>query len=154
MKTHSLLLFLLLFISCTSQDDDPEMEKEEEIEEGIPGDYIGTWDDNIYTSFPISTKVTEGRTDFYQGPFFYSQNGSFTPCCMDSEDNGSISFEVKGDSILNFRYDQVLQFYMGGCPGDYRGSGIINSSGWLLIDFTGDDCDGTHTGGRIVLRKT
>ena len=72
---------------------------------------------------------------------------------MDSGDNGQISFEVKGDSIVDFIYNQDLQFYMDGCPGTYTGSGIINSIGWLLIDFTGDDCDGTHVGGKIVLRK-
>ena len=129
----------------------PIPEEEEEIT--IEGDYTGPWDDNIYTAFPISARISEQRTNHYGGPFFYSQNGSFVPCCQDSDDNGSITFEVKEDSILNFQYDQDLQFYMGGCPGIYTGSGIINSQGWLLIDFTGDDCDGTHTGGKIVFRK-
>ncbi|NNF34469.1 MAG: hypothetical protein HKN68_10195 [Saprospiraceae bacterium] len=155
MKKLIICLLAIQFMACSNEDTGPiEMEEEEEeMEITIDGDYTGTWDDNIYTSFPISAKISESRKDFYSGPFFYSQNGSFVPCCMDTGDNGSISFEVKGDSIINFQYDQDLQFYMGGCPGLYKGSGTINSNGWLLIDFTGDDCDGTHVGGKIVLRK-
>jgi hypothetical protein len=151
-KNLLLLLFILFIVASCSDETKMEQEKEEE-EISIAGDYTGTWDDNIYTAFPISAKLSESRTNHYNGPFFYSQNGSFVPCCMDSGNNGQISFEVKGDSIINFIYNQNLQFYMGGCPGIYTGSGTINDSGWLLIDFTGDDCDGTHMGGKIVLRK-
>ncbi len=144
-------------MACSSEDPDSnemeEMEEEMEMEMTIDGDYTGTWNDNIYSNFPISARLSEGRKDFFSGPFFYSQNGSFVPCCMDANDNGKIFFEVKGDSIINFRYDQQLEFYMNGCPGTYTGSGIINSSGRLIIDFAGDDCDGTHTGGKIILMK-
>lgn len=156
MKNPYFILFLsLLIISCSSEEpDDPMVPDEDDMqEEGIPGDYIGTWDDNIYTNFPISARIMEAGTDRYSGPFFYSQGGSFVPCCMDSDNNGTISFKVEGDSIKNFIYDQQLEFYMGGCPGIYRGDGTIGSNGWLLINFEGDDCDGSHEGGKIVLRK-
>ncbi len=148
-----ILLLSLICFSCSSSEDDQQPLPEEEEEMTLEGDYTGSWDDNIYTSFPISARLSEPRENFFSGPFFYSQNGSFVPCCQDAENNGIISFEVKGDSIVNFIYNQQLVFYMGGCPGTYRGKGIINAQGWLLIDFTGDDCDGTHTGGKIVLRK-
>ena len=153
LKYLTILLLMLFIVACSSENEEEPVPEEEEEEITIEGDYTGTWDDNIYTSFPISARITEQRPNHYGGPFFYSQNGSFVPCCQDPDDNGSIIFEVKGDSILNFVYDQDLQFYMGGCPGTYNGSGIINQQGWLLIDFSGDDCDGTHTGGKIVLRK-
>lgn len=152
-NTFNFIFFLILLVSCSSEEIVEEPEAKEEPKEEIAGDYTGTWDDNIYTSFPISAKLTEGRINFFSGPFFYSQNGAFVPCCMDTGDNGRISFEVKEESILNFIYDQKLLFYMDGCPGKYTGSGVINSNGWLQIDFSGDDCDGIHTGGKIVLRK-
>ena len=154
MKTLYFTLIMLLFVACSEDVENPDL-NEEEMEESslVEGDYTGTWDDNLYTNFPISAKINKIREGLFRGPFFYSQNGSFTPCCSDAENNGHITFEVEGDSILNFNYDQSLQFYMGGCPGKYTGSGIINSNGWLLIDFGGEDCDGIHTGGKIVLRK-
>lgn len=147
-----ILLLSFIVVSCSSENEEEEPIPEEE-ELTLDGDYTGTWDDNIYTSFPISARLSMPIDDFLSGPFFYSQDGSFVPCCQDAEDNGKISFEIKGDSIVNFIYNQQLQFYMGGCPGTYTGSGTINSQGWLLIDFSGDDCDGTHTGGKIILRK-
>ncbi|WP_235297326.1 hypothetical protein [Portibacter marinus] len=129
-----------------------EIPKEDPFE--VKGNYIGSWDDNIYTNFPISAEIKSTGSDKFSGPFYYSQLGPYIPCCMDSGDNGTISFEIKGDSVIHFVYNQDLQFYMGGCPGTYEGSGLWNEKlGILSIDFTGEDCDGTHTGGKIILRN-
>ena len=148
--TILLLNFVLLVLSCSDSEEQEDPAPEEEVT--LEGNYIGTWDDNIYTNFPISTILTQNPSGGYTGPFFYSQLGSFTPCCNDAENNGTISFDVEGDSILNFRYNQRLEFFMGGCPGLYTGKGILIGT-TLNISFTGNDCEGEHTGGRIVLRK-
>lgn len=145
------LMSTMLVLSC-SEDGGSEEEPTPDQEVSLEGNFVGTWDDNIYMSFPISTILSRNPSGGYTGPFFYSQNGSFTPCCNDAENNGSISFTIEGDSILDFRYNQRLEFFMGGCPGLYTGKGIVTGN-TLNISFTGNDCEGEHTGGRIVLRK-
>lgn len=150
---HSIVLILFCLVltqSCSNEGDVEESGPEEEV--GLGGNYVGTWNDNIYTDFPISTILTSNPSGGYTGPFFYSQNGNFTPCCNDVENNGTISFTIEGDSILDFRYNQRLEFFMDGCPGLYTGKGTI-SGNTLNISFIGNDCEGEHTGGRIVLRK-
>lgn len=59
-NTFNFIFFLILLVSCSSE----EMVEEPEPKEEIAGDYTGTWDDNIYTSFPISAKLSEGRINF------------------------------------------------------------------------------------------
>lgn len=116
----------------------------------LQGKYVGTWDDNIYTSFGISAdlRFASGRLS---GPFYYTNN--FAPCCG-GPDDGKISVEIVNDNIINsFRYDQVLITFMNGCNGTYTGIGDIKNHTNLVINFTGDDCEGPHTGGRILLKK-
>ena len=147
-----LILLGMVLMACSSDGDDNGPMPEEEEEFTLEGNYTGTWNDNIYTNFPISAILSNPSGSNYSGPFFYSQNGSFVPCCNDTENNGTISFTISGDSILNFRYNQNLEFFMGGCPGVYTGKGTISGT-TLNIDFSGNDCEGEHTGGKIVLRK-
>ena len=150
--TVVLCAFCFTAILSCSDDEEEEEEPPRAEEVTLEGNFTGLWNDNIYTDFPISTRLTRTPTGGYTGPFFYSQNGNFTPCCNDMDDNGSISFTIEGDSILNFRYNQKLEFFMNGCPGLYTGKGVVNGT-TLNISFTGNDCEGEHTGGRIVLRK-
>lgn len=152
MKKITVLILIIPLFSC-DKETEPDTQPEPTVFE-VEGDYIGTWDDNFYSGFPISTKLSKRGTDLYAGPFFYSSVGPYLPCCNDSGDNGRISFEISGDSVINFRYIQDLQFYMGGCPGNYIGSGLWDDElGLLTINFTGDDCDGSHMDGVILLRN-
>ncbi len=115
----------------------------------INGEYIGLWNDNLYTDFGISAVIT-GSGSTFRGDFYYTSN--FTSCCGGQTD-GSISFQVVDGEILSFRYNQDLIDFMGGCPGLYNGSGEVVNDFDLLIDFEGEDCEGPHTGGKISLRK-
>jgi len=116
----------------------------------LQGKYVGTWDDNIYTSFGISADL-RFSSGMLSGPFYYTNN--FTSCCG-GQDDGRILVEIVNDSIIdNFRYDQVLITFMNGCDGTYTGQGDIMNYTNLVINFSGDDCEGPHTGGRIFLRK-
>lgn len=118
----------------------------------LNGKYRGTWNDNIYSNFGI-TAVISSSSDFFSGPFYYS-NGlpDFSPCCGGSDD-GSISFTLEDQKVSNFIYNQDLLTYMGGCPGTYEGTGTLRDIVTLSINFTGNDCDGTHTGGKIELAR-
>ncbi|MEZ4974895.1 MAG: hypothetical protein R2820_16430, partial [Cyclobacteriaceae bacterium] len=114
------------------------------------GDYLGKWNDNIYTDFPVTAKITNVNNNFASGRFFYS--GSFGACCG-GPDDGAISFQIDDEAITNFRYDQNLPNYMGGCPGEYNGSGIVEDFSQLQISFSGTDCDGAHSGGKMILSR-
>lgn len=116
----------------------------------LEGGYKGTWDDNFYTNFPISARIDNSTDTEISGPFYYTSN--FRACCG-GRDDGSIVLTLDGNNITVFRYDQDLLTYMGGCIGTYTGSGKIVDFRSFQIDFTGSDCDGAHTGGRISLTK-
>ena len=115
----------------------------------LSGNYRGTWDDNLYSNFPITARLTFFG-DNGSGPFFYT--GGFTSCCGGNDD-GDISLKITGTTINTFIYNQDLIDFMGGCPGNYSGEGNFTFPFTFSIDFTGNDCEGPHTGGKIVLRK-
>ena len=116
----------------------------------LDGRYIGTWDDNLYTNFGISAdlKIDQG---ILSGPFYYS--AGFVACCGGSND-GHIRLQIDGQAITSFVYNQSLEAFMGGfCSGKYEGEGKIVDLINLHIDFTGDDCEGPHTDGKIILTR-
>ena len=116
----------------------------------LAGQFIGTWDDNIYTNFGITTELSLDGS-FLRGPFWYSNN--FTSCCG-GENDGAIILKLEDTQITSFTYNQRLVSFMGGaCDGIYTGEGQIENFTDLVISFTGDDCEGPHTNGRIRLRK-
>lgn len=116
----------------------------------LNGGYSGTWNDNIYTNFAITADLTFSE-GVLKGPFYYTN--TFFSCCGGSND-GSIEIVIGNDGNVRFSYDQMLvQFMGGGCDGDYSGKGIQDTDTSFRIDFTGDDCEGAHTNGRIVLTK-
>ena len=116
----------------------------------LTGKYIGSWDDNIYTGFGISADLTfTGIT--LSGPFWYSSN--YTSCCGGQND-GRIILKLADNQITSFIYNQNLVSFMGGvCNGKYDGDGQIENFTTLAVNFTGNDCEGPHTGGRIKLTK-
>lgn len=115
----------------------------------LAGRYTGLWNDNIYSDFAISAVITQTGNN-YRGAFYYS--GSFTPCCG-GDDDGTIIFQVDGNNIPEFQYDQDLPEFMGGCPGLYDGSGRINSVTSFSVNFEGEDCEGPHTNGTIRFNR-
>jgi hypothetical protein len=115
------------------------------------GRYSGTWDDNIYSDFGISTVLTD-RGNSVSGSFYYSSN--YIACCG-GPDDGMITLRFdESNNITSFIYNQTLDSFMGGaCPGTYSGAGIVTDFINLQIDFEGDDCEGPHTGGKIKLKR-
>lgn len=116
----------------------------------LEGRYTGLWNDNLYTDFAISAELTfeDGKLS---GDFFYS--GIFSPCCGGVND-GIITLEIEDNVILEFIYDQELDSFMGGeCLGMYNGTGFVEDFNVLKISYEGNDCEGIHSGGSIVLNK-
>ncbi|MGE0590067.1 MAG: hypothetical protein AB7O48_15925 [Cyclobacteriaceae bacterium] len=114
------------------------------------GRYRGLWSDNIYTNFGISADLKPLAENSVSGSFYYSRE--FKPCCGGSDD-GIVTLTATEQSSIQFIYDQNLLTFMGGCPGQYTGSGEIVDFVKLEINFSGNDCEGPHTGGKIVLNR-
>lgn len=119
----------------------------------LNGDYQGTWRDQLYSEFVVSAKIrlslSGGRAG---GEFFYRAN--FESCC-EGTDDGSISFTLKEDgSLEDFRYlQEVVNFNGGPCDGTYTGSGEVKDYTTLVFEFTGEDCEGPHGEGQLILKK-
>ncbi|MEQ9423215.1 MAG: hypothetical protein RJQ09_02265 [Cyclobacteriaceae bacterium] len=147
-------LCLLLMMSCG--DDEPTDQQPDEVPETtLDGIWSGTFTDNIYPSgtFPFTIDVAFVNANTLRGPFYYS--GSTVSCC-NSQDDGEITIEFDGDVVTKLTMNQDLPFFMGGCPGFYRGSGIIKRINEFIsmdLDFEGEDCEGIHVGGKLLLSK-
>ena len=126
----------------------------------LAGKYSGTWNDNLYTDFAVSLILEEDINNEYEGTFYYT--GGFRSCCNGSGANdGSIELSADFDSITRFYFDQFLSSFVGvngttyqNCGGAYEGSGSINfRTHEFEIHFTGEDCEGVHTDGTLLLRR-
>lgn len=151
------LIFVLLFISFLSScsSDDEVVDVEEDPPFTFAGNWLGNWSDSLFPILSVSARVQELGANRYSGSFYWDNMGlgPYVPCCGGAVDDGKISFETKGDSVINFKYIQDAPNYMGGCPGVYTGSGFLNKeTNRLTISFQGDDCDGFHGNGRIIWR--
>lgn len=147
----SLVVFAFIFLMSACSKDKEVVEPAEAQFEYV-GNWLGNWSDNLFQNIPVSVKVRETSTNAYLGDFFINNSGNaaYTPAYGTIND-GRITFETKGDSVLNFVYLQDAPTYKNGCPGTYKGSGIINRTlNRLVIDFTGNDCDGFHEDGKMI----
>lgn len=135
-------LFLGLFI-CNSCSSSQEMEPAPEVRVLTGGDYKGTWNSSTairtFSNYPISAKITEVSAGKFEGSFFVTN--SFVSCCGGTND-GTIRFTSTGDAIADFTWDDTIV----GCNGVFNGSGTITAKDKFRVDFTGNDCDGSHTG--------
>lgn len=141
-----LFILICLFITNCEKATDPEEEEEiEEMFEGHEGKYPGGWtsttESTSFTDYPVSGIFRYANPDQTRmsGEFFAT--GNFKSCC-DKEDDGKMTFDIEDDSIKNFYFDDKIV----DCTGVFRGSGKIAANGDLVIDFTGNDCDGNHVG--------
>ena len=150
-KPTLLLVFIFMLNACSGEE---AVEAPTETPFAFVGNWLGTWSDNLFQGIPVSTKVRTIGTDSYQGDFFYNNNGNepYTAAFGGTTD-GRMTFETKGDSVLNFVFIQNTPDYKNGCPGTYKGSGAIDKNlNRLIISFTGDDCDGFHDDGKIIFK--
>lgn len=154
-RTIFFLLFPLIICLSCSDDDGPEEEPKEENEITLEGDYIGTWNSNTdmditYTDFGISAKFVFENTakTSLKGEFFATT--SFSSCCDSGDNDGTMFLDLDGDSISAFSFNDIIT----DCTGTFSGSGSITSKNpyTLQIEFTGNDCDGNHTGQLIFKR--
>lgn len=145
---------VLLFSSISCSDSEGLPLEEPEPRFNFEGMWLGSWSDSLFPALSVSAIVQKLSADGYSGSFFYRQNtpGPYMPCCGGATD-GVMSFETKGDSVINFVYRQDAPNYKGGCPGTYTGSGALDKvQNRLIIKFNGEDCDGFHNNGLIFWR--
>lgn len=150
MNKSLIILLLFCFVGCSS-DDSPE-EKPEEEEVTLDNKYVGTWNSvtptATFTDVPISAKLqpVEGNANRLIGELFISSN--FTVCCSSGSNDGTLTIDFDGDTITLFHYSDVIT----GCSGAFDGTGSIRADGAFVINFTGNDCDGSHVG-QFILKK-
>ena len=143
-----LIAFLVLGLSCKT-DDDTAM-PEPEAEQSIAGQYTGTWSSvtplNTYNQIPASARIqaTDNPNRFI-GQFYFTS--SFVSCCNSGDNDGSLVIDVDGSMITSFTYTDVIP----NCNGSFNGTGTISESGVITINFTGSDCEGEHTDGVLIL---
>lgn len=146
------LLILTICLASCDKDDSAEVQMEEIEEPTFHGKYSGGWTSraasgSVYSNTAASASINESSTDQWSGDFFFSSNQ--TPCCGNPTNNGSLLFTLRDSTITNFRYfDSVI-----GCGGLFEGEGRLEENGSITIDFTGRDCEGEHSGGKLRLSK-
>jgi hypothetical protein len=154
-KTFSINKFLIVmvifcFTGCSSSDDSSGEKEEEEV--SLDDKYVGTWNSTTpsatFTDVPISAKLRPlpNNANRLVGELFISAN--FTVCCSSGTNDGTLTIDFDGNTITSFRYNAVIT----DCTGTFNGDGTIRSDGAFVIDFTGNDCDGSHVG-QFVLKK-
>lgn len=154
-KTVFLLFASIIVLSCSSDDSSPEQEQNEEKEVTLEGDYVGTWNsstdmDIVYSDFGISAKFkfANSTNERLSGEFFATTG--FNSCCNSGDNDGTMIINLDGDNITSFSFNDIIT----DCTGTFSGNGSITSKNpfTLQIDFTGNDCDGNHTGQLIFKR--
>ncbi|WP_298289005.1 hypothetical protein [uncultured Lutibacter sp.] len=114
------------------------------------GNYTGLWSSKTtnrsFTDLPVSTIIKEVAPGQYTGSFFISNN--FTSCCNSGDNDGVISFNIKENILRDFKYNDIIP----NCNGLFIGDGKLPEDNSIIINITGTDCDGDHTG-TITLSK-
>lgn len=144
------ILACLFIVSCAKTEDQEEIE--EEIFIGLEGKYGGGWtsvtESTSFTDYPVTAifRYSNESQTMMTGEFFAT--GNFTST-SDLDNDGTMTFTLDDDVINNFYFDDKIV----GCEGIFRGQGIVTSEEDFEIEFTGTDCDGTHSGTLIFVKK-
>ena len=103
----SLVVVAVIFLISACSEDGAVVEPGEAAFE-FTGNWLGTWSDNLFQEIGVSAEVRETIPNKYAGDFFINNSGNaaYTPAYGENND-GRITFETKGDSVLNFVYLQV-----------------------------------------------
>lgn len=155
-RCFTILLMCLVTVSCGDDEDgDPVVQPVVEEPEAatFEGQYSGGWWSNaangsVYDGIPASITVAAGNSETeWVGEFFYTS--SHVSCCSTNPNDGSISFTMVDSVITNFEYLGNLP----NCTGNFQGEGILDNQGDIIIQLTGNDCEGEHSNARIELSK-
>lgn len=154
-QSSFLVVILTLFISLLScsksdvLDDGGDIETETFVghEGKYPGGWTSTTPSTSFTNYPVSAilRYSNAPQTKIKGEFFATLN--FKSCC-NLENDGTFTFEIENNQIKNFNLDDKIV----GCEGTFKGNGTIAENGNLIIEFTGNDCDGAHVG-TLVFRR-
>lgn len=146
----------LALFSCSSSEEEPEIEQISEEETTLEGNYQGLWNsttdtDAVFTDYPVSAKITFANSAKTRLRAEFFATSTFSSCCKDEGNDGTMTMNLEGDAITSFSFnDQIVD-----CTGSFTGTGSITSKNpyTLKIDFTGNDCDGNHVGELLFTRS-
>ncbi|WP_347922927.1 hypothetical protein [Pontimicrobium sp. SW4] len=150
-KTYLLLICIIISFSSCNQKDSKDKGNPVENEYTLTsGNYTGLWSSSTaersFTDLPISASINELASGEFKGSFFISNN--FTSCCNSGENDGAVSFTIDNNVLSNFKYDDIIP----NCNGLFAGNGKLLEDNSIIINITGTDCDGNHSG-TITLSK-
>jgi hypothetical protein len=126
---------------------------EEDPVETFTGNYRGTWNSTTptatFTDFGISARfvVSASNPNRIDAQFFATTN--YTSCCSTNTNDGTMVINLDGNTITSFSFTDTIV----ACEGSFSGDGVINASGAFIIDFTGNDCDGSHVGQLAFIKQ-
>ena len=110
------------------------------------GEYRGLWNSiaengSVYTDLFLTAIITEVSEGEFTGSLYISDD--FTSCCDTPGDNGDGPLTISiVDGNVNFTWSEVNP----GCIGEFRATGMLTETNRLLLDLTGNDCEGDHVG--------
>jgi hypothetical protein len=149
-KIFIVIGLISLFASCKEVNS---KQTKEVVSNGFTltsGNYTGLWNSEstkrTFTDLPVSATINEVASGQFTGGFFISNN--FTSCCNSGENDGVISFTIDNNMLSDFKYDDIIP----NCNGLFIGSGTLLEDNSIIINVTGNDCDGDHVG-TITLSK-
>ncbi|MEO9966393.1 MAG: hypothetical protein ABJF11_11425 [Reichenbachiella sp.] len=154
MNTAKFVLIIFLastFVSCGNEDGESDPVKEETEDISLEEKYSGTWSstlpNKVYDKIAVSFILTPDEdSNTWTGEFFFT--AGYTACCDGGKNNGTLELVIEDNVITSFEYDDTVP----GCGGTFTGSGVVDGD-ILDIDFTGSDCEGEHTQGKMQLTK-
>lgn len=139
---------VLMVLGACSSDNEETIEAVEDNSQSITilGNYIGTWNSTTptatFTDFPISMRITQlNQAQTMASGEFFATSG-FTSCCNSGDNDGTVTLTLNDGLITSFTYTDIIP----DCTGTFEGTGTFENNNTLTIDFTGNDCDGEHTG--------
>ncbi len=145
-------IILLLSINMCSCSEDKTMNDSVKEEEFPIEKFVGHWTSELpslnkkYDEIPISAKIKKNKEGEYTGEFFFTT--VFVTCCNSGINDGVINFKVSNGNVTKFIYNDKIK----NCNGTFEGTGTFDNKE-LIIDFDGNDCEGKHEKGKLVLRK-
>lgn len=115
----------------------------------LTGKYTGFWNDSMFTNYQISIEITTSSSGM-RGPVYLNHNFQ---AHHGGNDDGRITFQVNGESLENIVWMEDLTDYMGGCSGEWTGTGSIIDITTLSMTLSGENCFYSAQNAAIELKR-
>ena len=116
----------------------------------LTGKYTGTWNDSMFTNFPFSMELITSSSGL-RGPVYANHNFQAE---YGGNDDGRVTFQVTGDLLENVVWTEDLTDYMGGCSGEWTGTGTIIDVTTIILNLSGQNCFYSAQDATIEMRRS